>query len=212
MSESKPARFITLEGIEGVGKSTNLEFASAFLKQNGIPHVVTREPGGTPMAEEIRELLLRPREEKVHDLTELLLIFAARAQHLHSFIVPHLRQGTWVLCDRFTDATFAYQGGGRELDMDTISQLENIVQGTLRPDRIIWLDAPVNLGMKRIAERKGAPDRFENERHRFFERVRNVYEARATAQPDHYRRIDASAPLEQVKEALEVELASLINS
>lgn len=210
MTDTGRGRFVTLEGIEGVGKSTNLRIASEYLTKQSIPHVVTREPGGTPMAEEIRELLLTPREEPVHDLTELLLIFAARAQHLHTYILPHLEAGTWVLCDRFTDATFAYQGGGRNLDVSGIEALETMVQGDVRPDRVLWLDAPVAEGMRRIASREGAADRFENERHRFFERVRDVYESRAGASPERYRRIDANRPLEAVRATLEQELAALI--
>ncbi|KXS47961.1 MAG: dTMP kinase, partial [Marinobacter sp. T13-3] len=142
-------RFITFEGTEGVGKSTQLKQAAITLEQLGVDVVVTREPGGTPMAEKIRELLLAPREEVVHETTELLLMFAARAQHLHTKILPALERGQWVLCDRFTDATFAYQGGGRGVSRTRIALLEDLVQGDFRPDHVILLDAPVQTGMAR---------------------------------------------------------------
>lgn len=143
----KRGLFLTFEGTEGVGKSTQLKNAAEMLESAGVPVLVTREPGGTPMAEAIRELLLAPREEPVHELTELLLMFAARAQHLHTRILPALAAGQWMLCDRFTDATFAYQGGGRGVSRDIIGQLETLVQGSVRPDHVILLDAPVAVGM-----------------------------------------------------------------
>lgn len=195
--------FITFEGTEGVGKSTAIRGASDWLTEQGVAHRVTREPGGTPMAEEIRELLLRPREEPVDRTCELLLMFAARAQHLARVIRPALEAGEWVLCDRFTDATYAYQGGGRELDSAPVAQLESLVQGeTLRPDAVLWLDAPVETGMARVAGRGGEPDRFEHERVRFFERVRQVYEARAGNPANRYRRIDAEVTAEEVADAV----------
>src|SRR3990167_342660 len=140
MGAEKRGVFITLEGTEGAGKSSNLSFIKDFLRSRNIDLIVTREPGGTPLAEEIRSLLLTPRSEKICANTELLLIFAARAQHLQQLIEPSLRSGQWVLSDRFTDASFAYQGGGRQMNMDTISQLERMVQGDLRPDLVILLD------------------------------------------------------------------------
>ncbi|WP_077531527.1 dTMP kinase [Vreelandella utahensis] len=195
--------FITFEGTEGVGKSTAIRSASDWLAEQGVPHRVTREPGGTPMAEEIRELLLRSREEPVDPTCELLLMFAARAQHLARVIRPALEGGEWVLCDRFTDATYAYQGGGRELDAVPVAQLESLVQGeALRPDAVLWLDAPVETGMARIAGRGEGPDRFEHERVRFFERVRQVYETRAGNPANRYRRIDAEVTAKEVAAAV----------
>ncbi|MGM0449538.1 MAG: dTMP kinase [Pseudomonadota bacterium] len=195
--------FITFEGTEGVGKSTAIHSASNWLTEQGVPHRLTREPGGTPMAEEIRELLLRSREEAVDPTCELLLMFAARAQHLARVIRPALEAGEWVLCDRFTDATYAYQGGGRELESEPVAQLESLVQGnTLRPDAVLWLDAPVEMGMARIAERGPGPDRFEHERIRFFERVRGVYEERSSNPNNRYRRIDATASVDEVADSV----------
>lgn len=191
-------RFISLEGGEGVGKSSNIAFIVDWLTDAGIPFIQTREPGGTPLAEEIRELLLRPRDEGMTELSELLLVFAARAQHLCTKIEPALAAGTWVLCDRFTDATFAYQGYGRGLSRDTIEQLQQMVQGARRPDLTLLLDAPVEVGMARAGER-GELDRFEQEQHSFFERVRAGYLALAEADPQRFSIIDASQPLADVQ-------------
>lgn len=203
-------RFITFEGTEGVGKSTAIRNASDWLTGQGVPHRVTREPGGTPMAEEIRALLLRSREEAVDATCELLLMFAARAQHLARVIRPALEAGEWVLCDRFTEATYAYQGGGRELASAPVAQLESLVQGeVLRPDAVLWLDAPVETGMARITERGPGPDRFEHERVRFFERVRRVYEERAANPANRYRRIDASVSADEVAESVRMVLRDL---
>lgn len=190
-------RFITFEGTEGVGKSTQIANAADTLKNLGVDCVVTREPGGTPMAEAIRELLLAPRDESVNELTELLLMFAARAQHFHTYILPALEKGQWVLCDRFTDATFAYQGGGRGVPSERIALLENLVQGDVRPDHVVLLDAPVETGMAR-ARQRGELDRFEQEAVSFFQRIRDTYLARAAAEPARYNIVDASASLEQV--------------
>ncbi|TDT39370.1 thymidylate kinase [Halospina denitrificans] len=211
MNDGGRGLFITFEGTEGVGKSTAIRLVSEYLTNRGIDHRVTREPGGTPLAEEIRALLLASREEAVDPTTELLLMFAARAQHLARLIRPSLDGGQWVLCDRFTDATYAYQGGGRNLDAELVATLEQLVQGDLRPDRIFWLDAPVAKGMERISDRAGGKDRFETERERFFERVRAVYRERAQTLPEAYRRIDAAQPLEVVEQALYRETASLID-
>ena len=196
---SARGRFITFEGTEGVGKSTQLENAATALRQAGIDVIVTREPGGTPMAESIRELLLAPREEPVNDMTELLLMFAARAQHLHSRILPELSAGRWILCDRFTDATFAYQGGGRGVSARTIETLETLVQGDVRPDKVILLDAPVETGMAR-AKHRGELDRFEQEEIAFFERIRQTYLRRAAAAPDRYHVVNAARSLETVSD------------
>jgi len=211
MNECARGLFITFEGTEGVGKSTAIRLVSEYLTNRGIDHQVTREPGGTPLAEEIRALLLASREEAVDPTTELLLMFAARAQHLARLIRPLLDSGQWVLCDRFTDATYAYQGGGRNLNAEPVATLEQLVQGDLRPDRIFWLDAPVAKGMERISDRAGGKDRFETERERFFERVRAVYRERAKTLPETYRRIDAAQPLEEVEQALYREMAALID-
>ena len=196
---SRRGQFITFEGTEGVGKSTQLANAAKTLETLGVDFIVTREPGGTPMAEAIRELLLAPRDEPVNDTTELLLMFAARAQHLYTRILPALEQGQWVLCDRFTDATFAYQGGGRGVSEEQIAVLESLVQGELRPDHVILLDAPVETGMKR-ARQRGELDRFEQETVAFFQRIRDTYLARANAAPERYSIVDAAAPLEQVSQ------------
>ncbi len=202
--------FITFEGAEGVGKSTQIGLAADYLRARGLDVVVTREPGGTPMAESIREVLLAPRTEPVHETTELLLMFAARAQHLHSLIEPSLAAGRWVLCDRFTDATFAYQGGGRGVSVDRIAQLESLVQGALRPDRILLLDAPVEVGLAR-ARHRGELDRFEREAAAFFDRVRQMYLRRAAADPGRYHIIDAAQPLEAVSTDVTDRLRAVIS-
>lgn len=190
--------FITVEGIEGVGKTTNMSFVQNFLRSYGVELAVTREPGGTPLAEKIRALLLDHSEEALNEDAELLLVFAARAQHLSQLIKPALEQGSWVLSDRFTDATYAYQGGGRGLSLDMIAQLEQAVQGDLRPDLTLLLDVPVDIGMARAGKR-GELDRFEREKQAFFEKVRDTYLARAAAEPDRFAIIDASQPLNQVQ-------------
>lgn len=194
-------RFITLEGSEGSGKSTNLAFIQHYLRQSGIDVVFTREPGGTPLGENIRELLLDHRNAAMADDTELLLMFAARAQHLQELILPALEAGKWVLCDRFTDATYAYQGAGRGINSERIAQLENWVQGELRPDLTFFLDLPVAQGLARAGERS-TPDRFEREQIEFFERVRQGYLAQAAHAPQRYRVVDASVSLEAVQSQL----------
>jgi dTMP kinase len=191
-------KFITVEGIEGVGKSTNLGFIHAQLRSAGIDVVQTREPGGTPLGEAIRALLLDPAYTGMDVHCELQLMFAARAEHLGKIIRPALERGQWVLCDRFTDATYAYQGGGRGVDVSFIARLEELVQGDFRPDLILLLDVPVEVGLARAGQR-GALDRFEQEQFDFFERVRAAYLERAARDPGRYRVIDASLPLEQVQ-------------
>jgi dTMP kinase len=203
--------FLTVEGGEGVGKSTNLAYLTDLLDRAGIDYLTTREPGGTALAEEIRHVLLAPREETMSELTELLLVFAARAQHLETVIKPALRAGQWVVCDRFTDATYAYQGGGRGLSTDTIAALEQLVQGVLRPDYTILLDAPVEVGMAR-ARSRGELDRFEQEKLDFFERVRGAYLHRAAEYSDQYRVVDASQELAVVQAQLAELVADLINA
>lgn len=198
MSTESRGKFITIEGIEGVGKTTNLQWVKQCLAEQGLDVLTTREPGGTPLAEQIRELLLSPRDEVMHPTAELLMVFAARSQHLGALIEPSLQSGRWVLCDRFTDATFAYQGGGRGLDREIIAALETLVQKDLRPDLVILLDIDPQLGLSR-ARRRSEPDRFEQEAVTFFSRVRQAYLDRAAADPDRYLLIDASQPLPEVQ-------------
>jgi dTMP kinase len=200
--------FITVEGGEGVGKSTNMAFLEQHLSELGIDLVVTREPGGTRLGEDVRELLLKPRAEAVAPSAELLLIFAARAQHIAEVIEPALAQGRWVLCDRFTDATYAYQGGGRQLPAAIIRELEQLVQADLRPDYTLLLDAPVDVGMSR-ARGRGELDRFEQEQTAFFERVRSTYLQLAGEGSGRYRVIDASRSLAEVEMQLQEVCAEL---
>lgn len=195
---NKRGLFLTLEGAEGVGKSTNIEFITQYLEQQGVEYVLTREPGGTHLAEKIRDLLLAVHEEPMSELTELLLVFAARAQHLDKVIEPALASGKWVVCDRFTDATFAYQGAGRGLSVETIGQLQSMVQGELRPDLTIILDLDPEIGMERASNR-GELDRFEREQQSFFRSVRQGYLDIALAEPERCMVIDAAKPLEEVK-------------
>jgi dTMP kinase len=206
MSDGK---FITLEGGEGVGKTTNLAFIKSQLENKGIEVVITREPGGTDFAEKIRTLLLDNREEVVSEQAELLLMFAARAQHIHHVIQPALTKGLWVLCDRFTDATYAYQGGGRLMDMQMIQWLEEKVQGSLRPDLTLLLDAPIAIGMGR-ANKRGELDRFESEKLCFFERVRETYLQRAKAYPQKIKVINANQALDKVQHEISVEIQRLL--
>jgi dTMP kinase len=194
--------FITFEGPEGAGKSTNLKIFAELLRAGGCDPLLTREPGGTPIAEGIRELLLAHHSEQMDGDAELLLVFAARAQHLNRLIIPALTSGRVVISDRFTDATYAYQGGGRGIDARRIAQLEDWTQGTLRPDLTLILDVPVELGMQR-ARARSALDRFESEQTAFFEAVRDTYLKRAAAVPERYRVVDASGDLESVRQALE---------
>lgn len=207
----KKGTFLTIEGTEGVGKTTNIEFIRDYFKSRNIPLLITREPGGTPLAEEVRNLLLTPRDEDVDNDAELLLVFAARAQHLNTVIIPALEKGMCVLSDRFTDATYAYQGGGRGLSKDRISQLENLVQGELRPDLTLLLDLAVEEGMKR-ARNRGELDRFEQEKGDFFENVRSAYLERVQQNPQRYAVIDASPALEQVQQQIKNTLDALLEN
>lgn len=194
-------RFISVEGGEGAGKSTNIEGVRARLQAAGLRVVVTREPGGTPLAEEIRKLLLAPREEAVCDDTELLLVFAARMQHVERVIKPALARGEWVISDRFTDATIAYQGAGRRMGVERIQALRTLLLGDFAPDLTLLLDLPVDRGMERLAGR-GAPDRFEMEDREFFDRVRAAYLQLAASEPGRFRVIDAARPLPAVQAAV----------
>lgn len=202
-------RFITLEGIEGVGKSTNLRFVADLLRDRGHEVVVTREPGGTPLAERVREILLDHADEPVPPLAELLLMFAGRAIHLENQIRPALQRGCWVVCDRFTDATYAYQGGGRGQSTERIAELERWVQREFRPDLTLLLDADPAIGLRRVG-RRGESDRFEIERRDFFSRVRETYLARARAEPARIRVIDASLALKAVQSEIRNEINKVL--
>ncbi len=202
-------KFITFEGGEGVGKSTNVAFVESYLQSKHIPVVVTREPGGTKLAEKLRTLLLDKKSEAITEEAELLLMFAARSQHLKHVIEPALARGDWVICDRFTDATYAYQGGGRNMKISTIEGLENLIQGNLRPDLTLLLDAPVKVGMERAGKR-GAFDRFESETLQFFEDVRRAYLLQAEINPKRIRLIKASQPLAEVQQAIITVLSPLL--
>jgi len=202
-------RFITLEGSEGAGKSSNLAYIQQRLERAGVDLVVTREPGGTPLGEAIRKLLLDHRNTDMLDDTELLLMFAARSQHLKELILPSLEEGKWVLCDRFTDASYAYQGGGRGIPMERIATLEQWVQGGLRPDLTLLLDIPVEAGLARAGARS-APDRFEREQAAFFERVRKAYLDRAHADAGRYKIIDAAQSLDQVQTQIDTILEPIL--
>lgn len=210
MSQAR-GMFITVEGGEGVGKSTNLAFIAEQIRASRRELVTTREPGGTAIAESIRRLFLEQSAEPMAEMTELLLVFAARAQHLELVIKPALDSGKWVLCDRFTDATYAYQGGGRGLSTEIISKLEQLVQRELRPDVTFLLDAPVEIGAARVAER-GVSDRLESEQQVFFQRVRDCYLQRARAEPQRFRVIDAALSLVQVQAQLQTTLLPLLKA
>jgi dTMP kinase len=199
-------RFITVEGGEGAGKTTQLAFLRESLERVGHRVLLTREPGGTPLGEAIRTLLLGHRHDGMALATETLLMFAARAEHLERVIRPALTAGCWVLCDRFTDATYAYQGGGRGLPAARIAVLEDWVQGSLRPDWTLLFDLPIEVGLAR-AGRRGAADRFEQEDRAFFERVRATYLERAGREPDRYRVVDADRPMATVRAEVEALLA-----
>ncbi|MEN9898865.1 MAG: hypothetical protein RLZZ66_2514 [Pseudomonadota bacterium] len=202
-------KFITFEGGEGVGKSTNVAFVESYLQSKNISVVVTREPGGTKLAEKLRVLLLDKKSEAITEEAELLLMFAARSQHLKHVIEPALARGDWVICDRFTDATYAYQGGGRNMKISTIEGLENLIQGNLRPDLTLLLDAPVKVGMERAGKR-GAFDRFESETLQFFEDVRRAYLLQAELNPKRITLIKASQPLAEVQQAIITVLSPLL--
>ena len=201
-------KFITIEGIEGVGKSTNIDHLTRALERRGLNVLTTREPGGTPMAERIRDLVAEHGDEAMPDIAELLLVFAARALHVNNVIEPALAAGTWVICDRFTDSSRAYQGGGRGLPQEDISLLAQWVHGDLRPDLTILLDAPVEVGMSR-AGRRSDPDRFELEQSEFFTRVRATYLRLAELEPDRFVVIDATQNLDTVRATIEQIAATL---
>lgn len=193
-------KFVTLEGIDGAGKSTQLAWIVDFLQGNGVNVVVTREPGGTPLGEKLRTLLL-DSSLTIHPETEALLMFAARREHLDKVIFPALARGDWVISDRFTDASFAYQGGGRQVEISKLEDLEQWTQGVLQPDLTLYFDVPVELGQQRIANIKSA-DRFEKEQTEFFQCVRAAYFARVERYPERMRLVDASQSLQKVQEAV----------
>jgi dTMP kinase len=199
-------RFITLDGIDGAGKSTNLAVMKAWFEKHKLPVLFTREPGGTPAGEALREILLNPATQ-VSLRTETLLMFAARQQHLETVILPALKNGTHIVSDRFTDATFAYQGGGRGVPLQDIATLEHWVQGDFRPDLTLLLDVPLEVSMARINQTR-EKDRFEQEAAEFFNRVREVYLQRAAKQPERYAVIDSSQSLDAVKTQIETALDS----
>lgn len=202
MTNKQTGKFITIEGTEGVGKSTNIAFIKSWFEGKNISLLHTREPGGTPFAEEIRELLLSQREEAVDAKSELLLMYAARAQHVSQKIKPALEQGQWVLCDRFSDASFAYQGAGRALGLNKLSELDQWVLEGFKPDLTILLDLPVEVGLSRAQER-GPIDRFEEEKVEFFEQVRNGYLQIAQQEPERVKIVDARGSLEEVQQQIE---------
>jgi len=206
----KRGKFITVEGIEGTGKSTNIEFLTTLIEAKGFDVLRTREPGGTPMAEKIRQLLLDHGQEPLPSISELLLFFASRALHVQNSIIPALAAGKWVVCDRFTDASRAYQGSGRGLELDRIERLAEWVQEGLEPDMTILLDAPAEIGMQRAAER-GQGDRMDNEELAFYRRVRNGYLTLAEMHPDRFAVVDASRSLDEVKADIAREMDSLLS-
>jgi dTMP kinase len=201
-------KFITIDGVEGAGKSTQIEFICDYLQAKGINVVLTREPGGTDLGEKIRELLLSNQTQSMHSDSELLLMFAARNEHIHHKIIPALERGDWVLSDRFTDASYAYQGGGRGLDIERIERLEHWVLGDFKPDMTLLLDVSVELGMSRV-EARGQKDRIEQEKQDFFERVRQAYIARSKKYPERIKLIDSSKAREHTSAQIEQILATL---
>jgi len=203
-------KFITVEGVEGVGKTTNLGFIATYLRERGLAVIATREPGGTAVAEQIRDVLLHSAEGSISDVCELLLMFAARASHLQALIKPALERGDWVVCDRFTDASYAYQGGGRGLPDDRIAQLESLVQGALRPDLTLLLDASMEVTAER-RQARGITDRFEVEEHEFFARVQAKYRQLAAENSQRIKLIDASGSLAEVQRQLAAEVDLLLN-
>ena len=204
-------KFITVEGVEGVGKSTNVDFLAAAIKAQGFDVICTREPGGTPMAERIRQMLLEHGEEPLPDIAELLLFFAARSLHISNTIRPALDAGNWVICDRFTDASRAYQGSGRGLEMQRINLLADWVQEDLQPDMTLLLDAPAEVGMQR-AEQRGETDRLESEQISFYKRIRAGYLALAKAHPERFVVVDAARPLQDVQVSITAALDEIFSN
>lgn len=206
------AKFISIEGIEGAGKSTQISFIRQFLEQQGKTVVVTREPGGTELGEQIRDLLLMPRESGMSHDAELLLMFAARAEHIHHVIKPALQRGDWVLCDRFVDATFAYQGGGRGIPAERIQTVSDWTLNTLQTDLTLLFDLPVAVGQQRVVKRQQQKDRFEQEKADFFQQIRDCYLQRAADEPGRIRTIDASYDIDTIQQQLRDILTELLAS
>ena len=204
-------KFITVEGIEGAGKTTCMQVVTEVIEHQGINAIHTREPGGTDLGEDLRSLLLGHKHTGMSDDAELLMMFAARAEHIAQKIQPALDDGKWVLCDRFTDATYAYQGYGRGIPLEKIAGLENWVQGKLRPDLTLLMDLPVEVGMERAGKRS-APDRFESEAWDFFERIRQGYLSIAAEQPSRVKVIDASQDLPDVQAQVRVAIEAFVNA
>jgi dTMP kinase len=205
-------KFISIEGIEGAGKSTQISFIRDFLEARGKRVVVSREPGGTELGEQIRALLLAPRKTGMSEDTELLLMFAARAEHIHQIIKPSLERGDWVLCDRFVDATFAYQGGGRGIDRDRIQTISDWTLKGIQTDLTLLFDLPVAVGQSRVVKRQQQKDRFEQEKAVFFERIRNCYLQRAEMEPERIKLIDASRDIESIQYQLSTILTELLSA
>ncbi len=206
MTKNIKGKFISIEGVEGAGKSTVMKYLASFLQSHNIDFIQTREPGGTDLGEKIRELLLDKSNTRMHADTELMLMFAARAQHWHELILPTLDSGKWVISDRFTDSSFAYQGGGRELDYSRISKLADWTLGNVKPDKTLLLDIEPEIGMRRVNQR-GPNDRFESEKIEFFIKVRKAFLELATKEPARFVIIDSAKSIEdtqlQAKSALE---------
>lgn len=203
-------KFISIEGIEGAGKSTQIRFIQSFLEHQGKTVVVTREPGGTVLGEQIRELLLTPRDEGMSHDAELLLMFAARAEHLEQVIKPALSRGDWVLSDRFVDATFAYQGGGRGIDIKRIESISDWTLQAIHTDLTLLFDLPVAVGQERVIKRSQDKDRFEQEKGVFFEKIRQCYLQRADHEPDRIKKIDASQTIENIQHQVTTALMALL--
>ena len=199
-------RFLTLEGVDGAGKSTHVAWIAEQLRARGHAVLVTREPGGTPLAERLRELVLA---EPMDPIAETMLLFAARADHVQRVIAPALHTGTWVLCDRFTDATFAYQGGGKGVAAELIAHLAQASHNGLLPDRTLVFDCPYEVSRERLARTGRALDRFEREDREFFGRVRQAYLGLAHANPERIRVLDASGPITNIKTIIEEEISTL---
>ncbi len=205
-------KFISIEGIEGAGKSTQIQFIKGYLEEFNQDVVITREPGGTPVAEEIRELLLTPRKDGMGDDTELLLMFAARAEHIKQVIQPALSKGKWVVCDRFVDATFAYQGGGRGINEQRIAELSDWTLAGLKTDLTLLFDLPVELGQQRVNQRLLEKDRFEQEKTDFFEKIRQCYLIRAEHEPERIQVVDASKSIKDIQQQVSVFLNKLLET
>ncbi len=205
--DKSKGKFITFEGVDGAGKSSHIAFVSDWLRQRGIEVVTTREPGGTPLGEQLRKIVLN---ERMHGETEALLVFASRAEHLAEVIEPALARGAWVVCDRFTDSSYAYQCGGRGLDVERIAALERYVHPHRQPDLTLLFDAPLALARERLDRNTAEQDKFEREQHSFFERVRQTYLTRAAAEPMRFRVVDSAQPMDSIRSVLIAELEQCV--